>query len=329
LRTGRNGCRWVCAGGRRLNLSDDVPEAARTPPDANATEMHIVDMSSVELERAGCRWFCTGRNGCRWVCAGGRRLNISDGVPEAVRAPPDENATDLRLVDISSVELERAGCRWLCTGRNGCHWVCAGGRRLNISDDVPEAARTSPDANATELNQVEISSVELERAGCRWFCTGRNGCRWVCAGGRRLNISDDVPETVRAPPEANMTEVNIVEIASIELERAGCRWLCTGRNGCRWVCAGGRRLNISDDVPGATSTPPDANAAEMNHVETSSVELERAGCTWLCTGRNGCRWVCAGGRRLETAEDEQLSEALTVADDRAKASIQSPTFVLV
>merc|ERR1712048_371106 len=116
-------------------------------------------------------------------------------------------------VGLASIELGRAGCRWLCTGRNGCRWVCAGGRRLNISDDVLEATSTSPDANAIDLNPVEISSVELERAGCRWLCTGMNGCRWACAGGRRLSKADDVPEGARTPPDANVTEVNIVEIS--------------------------------------------------------------------------------------------------------------------
>merc|ERR1712151_720881 len=99
----------------------------------------------------------------------------------------------------------------------------------NATHGVPEAASTPPEANATELNHVEISSVELERAGCRWLCTGRNGCCWVCAGGRRLNKADDAPEGARTPPDANVTEVNIVEISSVELERAGCRWFCTGR----------------------------------------------------------------------------------------------------
>jgi len=198
---------------------------------------------------------------------------------------------------------------------------------LNASEDVPEASHTPADANVTELNIVEISSVELERAGCRWFCTGRNGCRWVCAGGRRLNASEDVPEASHTPADPNVTELNIVEISSLELERAGCRWFCTGRNGCRWVCAGGRRLNASEDVPEASHTPADANVTELNIVEISSVELERAGCRWFCTGRNGCRWVCAGGRRLNAAGDDQFVDTLSMTDDRARASIQSPTFV--
>merc|ERR1712203_1293176 len=102
-----------------------------------------------------------------------------------------QNVTELKLVETSSVELERAGCRWFCTGQNGCRWICAGGRRLNGTDDASDAARNQSGADVTELKLVEISSVELERAGCRWFCTGQNGCRWICAGGRRLNGTDD------------------------------------------------------------------------------------------------------------------------------------------
>merc|ERR1712232_641281 len=135
------------------------------------------------------------------------------------------------------------------------------GRRLNAPVDVPEADST-PGANVTEVNLVEISNVALERAGCRWFCTGSNGCRWVCAGGRRLSMADDVPEAGRNVPGANATELNIVDISSVELERAGCRWFCTGRNGCRWICSGGRRLNTAGDEKSmATLTDDRAKAS--------------------------------------------------------------------
>merc|ERR1711971_184443 len=147
-------------------------------------------ISVVELEAAGCKWFCSGRTGCHWACGGGRRLNMHDGAPGAARIPLSANATELNMVDLPSVELEAAGCKWFCTGQTGCYWACGGGRRLNTSDAVADAARIPPDANSTKMNMVDISSIELQAAGCKWLCIGGNGCYWACGGGRRLNTSN-------------------------------------------------------------------------------------------------------------------------------------------
>ena len=129
-----------------------MPETVSTSPDANATALNIVDLSSVELEAAGCKWLCTGRSGCYWACGGGRRLSTFGAKAEAVHTPRQANETEVNIVDMPSVELEAAGCKWLCTGKSGCYWACGGGRRLHTStDDVLEIVSTVADANATAL----------------------------------------------------------------------------------------------------------------------------------------------------------------------------------
>merc|ERR1712046_276040 len=107
----------------RLNATDDVPEAARTPLGANVTELNVVDISSAELQAAGCKWLWTSGSGWHWACwGGGRRLNATDDVPEAARTPLGANVTELNVVDISSAELQAAGCEWLWTSGSGWHW---------------------------------------------------------------------------------------------------------------------------------------------------------------------------------------------------------------
>merc|ERR1712187_835262 len=86
----------------------DLSPSVHTPQQANATELNIVDMPSVELEAAGCKWLCTGKSGCYWACGGGRRLNTpTDDVLEIVSNVADANATALYIGDMPSVELQR------------------------------------------------------------------------------------------------------------------------------------------------------------------------------------------------------------------------------